>query len=50
MPVTRRRRLVKPSTSPCGVQEQPVGYSCNKRKGHKGAHACVDGERDREVE
>lgn len=43
MPATRRR-LVKPSATPCGVQEQPVGYSCNRRKGHRGAHACTDGE------
>jgi hypothetical protein len=46
MPANRRRtrRLVKPSTDPCGVQEQPVGYTCNRKKGHRGDHACTDGE------
>ena len=45
MPVRRpSRRLVKPSPTPCGVQEQPVGYSCNLRKGHRGDHACKDGD------
>lgn len=43
MPTARRRRLVKPSANPCGVQEQPVGYTCNLRKGHRGDHACKDG-------
>jgi hypothetical protein len=22
----------------CGVQEQPTGYRCNRRKGHRGDH------------
>lgn len=42
MPATRRP--VTPVTSPCGVQEQPVGYTCNLQKGHRGNHKCRDGE------
>ena len=45
MPATRRtRRPVVPVANPCGVQEQPVGYTCNLKKGHRGDHACKDGE------
>ena len=46
MPVARRpaaRPLVVPSKDPCGVMEQPIGYTCNRKKGHRGDHTCTDG-------
>jgi len=48
--MTRRtRRMLVERGTPCGVQEQPVGYRCTREAGHTGLHICRDGEGKRIV-
>ncbi len=42
MPARRNRPALTLPAETCGVQEQPVGYTCNLAKGHRGNHKCKD--------
>lgn len=44
----RARRITGHPTAPespdaCGVMEQPLGYRCNLKAGHRVSHTCKDG-------